>query len=78
MNIKTNAQTRFTIPAAPALALVPPLMAMMTSALVPLGTSNVLVPPQLIYQLAFEQALRDMHREQARINFHRDSALSDN
>jgi len=78
MNIKTNTQIRFTIPAAPALALVPPMMAMMTPALVPLGSSNILVPPHLIYQLAFEQALRDVHREQARVNFRQHSALSDN
>ena len=75
--MNTTTAARFAINA-PALPIIPPFLAAMTPALVPLGSSNILVPPQMIYQLAYEAALRQLAHDRAQQYFRECQTPSNN
>ncbi len=62
----------------PALPIVSPLFGAMIPTLIPLGSSNILLPPQTIYQLAFNLALEQLHRERAQQSFRHHQHPSNN
>ncbi|HUO11091.1 MAG TPA: hypothetical protein VM008_22515 [Phycisphaerae bacterium] len=73
----TALNSRFQL-ATPALPVVPVLFTAKIPFLVPLGGSNVLVPPQFIYHVACEAALRQHARDRAVADFRRFHSPSNN